>query len=169
MPTPTFVLQALDPTTGSPRVEAGLCIADIAALRAVLGLEGIDKPIGRATCAVEPHALKALGALSDPPFEPDPIFTRLEAWSGLRAAPYLIHTGYELPLMLEGRKPLAVFGDVYPCDWLEILLARFAPFVREGRIVRRTIDHPFPAPVGPAKLLGMRDVYFALPNDEWRI
>ncbi|ACA15291.1 hypothetical protein M446_0732 [Methylobacterium sp. 4-46] len=166
-----FVLQALDPATGSPRVEALLRIRDLEALRAALGLADGEDPDLRAVHEVAPDALDRLGALSDPPFAPDPVFTQLDPWHGLREVPYLVHTGFELPLMLEGRKPLAVFSDLYPVDWLDELLARFDPAVSEGRIVRRLVDRPASGPRSAGEPCGLRirEAYFALPGEEWRI
>jgi hypothetical protein len=39
---------------------------------------------------------------------------RVERWHSLRAIPYLVHTGYELPLLLNGTKKFARFLEVYP-------------------------------------------------------
>ena len=93
-------------------------------------------------------------------------------WHSLREAPYLIHTGFELALMLEGRKPFAKFANHYPSEWFDELIGRFDPFVEEGRIVRRILTRPFPEPGCSSNgdvLEGVRDVYFALPGQEWRI
>jgi hypothetical protein len=38
----------------------------------------------------------------------------LHRWHRLCEVPYLIHIGYELPLLLEGRKKLARLSDTYP-------------------------------------------------------
>jgi hypothetical protein len=77
-------------------------------------------------------------------------------WHALRNVPYLIHTGFELPLMLEGRKPLAAFCD--SAEWLKRELGIFDRFVKQERLVMRTIAHG-----------NMLEVYFALPGHEWRI
>jgi len=72
--------------------------------------------------------------------------------------------------MLEGRKPLAVFGDGYPSEWFDGFLAPFEPFVASGQLVRRIIDTPMPhVKKRRPDLDGMRDVFFALPEEEWRI
>ncbi|WP_157098718.1 hypothetical protein [Novosphingobium rosa] len=72
--------------------------------------------------------------------------------------------------MLEGRKPLAVFGGGYPSDWFDEFLAPFEPFVTSRQIIRRIIDTPM-AHLKERRpdLEGIRDVYFALPGEEWRI
>jgi hypothetical protein len=92
----------------------------------------------------------------------------------IRLAPYLIHTGFELPLMLDGRKPFAKFSDVYPDPngWLCELMGRFAPFVAAGEIICRVIDEPWPKPHRTRdgrSLLGVRQVFYTLPGEEWRV
>ncbi|WP_092175890.1 hypothetical protein [Bosea sp. OK403] len=116
--------------------------------------------------------LASLSALTGFQFPGDIGPVRLRPWHALRNVPYLIHTEFELALMLEGRKPLAVFEDAYPSDWFATMLARFDPFVRDGRFVRRVIDRPLSPPTGTsidAGVAGMRSVYVALPGQEWRI
>jgi hypothetical protein len=83
----------------------------------------------------------------------------LEPWSRLRDLPYLVHAGFELPLMLEGRKPLAYFVD--RTKWLEEYLEPFRRFVDDGRIVKRLIESETERDV--------TTVYFALPSEQWRI
>ena len=99
----------------------------------------------------------------------------LVPWHPIRGAPYLVHTGFELALMLEGRKPLAVFSDTDPCEWLDDLMRRFDPFVAEGRFVRREVTSSVPKP-WRASLDGgsvaeerTRQVYVALRGEEWRM
>jgi hypothetical protein len=84
---------------------------------------------------------------------------------------YLIHTGYELPLLLEGRKKLAVFSDAYPPDehWNE---RYFTPYVEKG-VIHREIDiEPFDPPSvrkDGTRFDGMRTVYYTPKGEEWRI
>ena len=105
-----FVLQGLDPETGSVKVEHLVFIADIAAVRQVIGDDADDDPDWLCSYDLEPDELAAIGELCRPAFVPDPVFTRFGRWSPLNDIPYLVHTGFELPLMLDGRKPLAAFG-----------------------------------------------------------
>ncbi|MDB5709481.1 MAG: hypothetical protein JWL96_1551 [Sphingomonas bacterium] len=112
----------------------------------------------------------AIGALCLPPFSPDPIFSMIGPWSPLNDVPYLVHTGFELPLMLDGRKPFAAFSDAYPSKWFDDYLAPFEPHVTSGTIVRRVVDEPMPQlKVRRPDLAGIRHVYFALPDEVWRI
>jgi hypothetical protein len=68
-------------------------------------------------------------------------------WCMIRArAPYLIHTGYELPLLLDGRKKLARMPDLYPpmrFDGED----RFDHWVAEGLLHREEVLEPFDSPV----------------------
>ena len=149
-----FVLQAADPETGCPAFEARFAVNDITALRHVLDAD--DDPDLDGVYILDDATLSAISGLFDVPFVAGGRHVLLEPWHCLRELPYLVHTGFELPLMLDGRKPLAIFADAP--TWLEEYLAPFAPFVANGRIVRRTIDHP-----------NVREIYFALPGEEWRI
>jgi hypothetical protein len=165
-----FVFQGLDPATGSVNVERLVFITDVAALRRVIGDDADVDPDWRRIYDLEPGELMAIGELCQPAFLPDPVFTRLERWSPLNDVPYLVHTNFELPLMLDGRKPLAVFGDAYPSDWFDDYLAPFELFVCSKTIVRRIIDEPVPKLKARHPALdGIRHVYFALPGEEWRI
>lgn len=73
------------------------------------------------------------------------------------------HEGRELELMLAGRKPLAAFTDTIPTSF-EIPEAAFAPHVAAGAIVRR--EHVYRM---PGERYDTRKVYFALPDQAWRI
>lgn len=151
-----YVLQARDPTTACPVLEARLRISNVDALRTIIGKAANDDPdLGR-SYVLDTAELDAVAALSDPPFKPDWCLTTLMPWQVLRNVPYLIHTGFELPLMLEGRKPLAVFCD--SAEWLKRELRVYDGFVRQGRFVTRVITRD-----------DLREVYFALPDHEWRI
>ena len=166
------VLQAVDERTGAPGLEALVWIADLPELRSLLAHEAEDDPDLRQPYELTPEQLAAIGRLAEPQFIPDERLQRLDPWHWLREAPYLVHTGYELALMLEGRKPLAVFGDVHPADWLDETVSRFAPFVHEGRFVRRIIDATLSARYPLARTdLGdtVRTVLVALPDQSWRI
>ncbi len=108
------------------------------------------------------------------PFDPGGRDVLLQPFraKGIREAPYLVHTNFELALMLEGRKPLAVFGSTDPCEELGALMRRFDPFVAEGRFVRRKVTTPLPKPWRSpegAVIERMQNVYVALRGEEWRI
>ncbi|MDQ0472447.1 hypothetical protein [Labrys wisconsinensis] len=168
-----FVLQGIDPAMGSPALEARFRVDDVAVLRAALGdlADGRDPdlewvyPLERAHLdAIEQRFGASIG---DGAYE-----VMLLPWHFTREAPYLNHGGFELPLMLEGRKPFAKFSNVYPDEWFDDVIGRFDPFVQEGRFVRRIVTRPFDEPArwhDGGIVDGFREVYFALPGEEWRI
>jgi hypothetical protein len=165
-----FVLQGLDPSTETVSVEARISISDIGELRRIIGPDADEDPDLDWQYELSRDEMKAVGAICRRAFVPDEVFTEIAPWTSIRDVPYLIHTNFELPLMLEGRKPLASFGDGYPSQWFEDYLAPFDPFVRSGQLIRRVIDHPMPhIKQRRPDLDGIRDVYFALPGEEWRI
>lgn len=93
----------------------------------------------------------------------------LRAATVLDDLPYEVHTGRELRLMLEGRKPLAVFTDavtisdpwIFPED-------AFDPYVRAGTLVKR--DHCWAAAVRRgASGEAIRSLMYAVAEESWRI
>ncbi len=166
-----FILQARDPVTDCPILEARVSIDDLDALRSVLQVEGGEDPDFSYVYDLDGQDLDAIQTLIGLPFPRDLGPVQIVPWSPLRDIPYLVHTEYELALMLEGRKPLAVFGDAYPSEWFDERIARFDPYVADGRLVRRIIDAPFPEPriLGDERVDGVRHVYVALPGEQWRI
>lgn len=169
-----FVLQALDPVTDCPVLEARFDVPDLAALHGALGSMTEDDPnLSRSYYldADGTHAItEAFGVAFDHGGR-EVMLTRFCA-EGVREAPYLVHTGFELALMLDGRKPLAIFWGTDRCEWLNDLMRRFDPFVEEGRFVRRKVTVPMTkswvAPDG-AVVDCSQQVYVALRGEEWRI
>jgi hypothetical protein len=137
-------------------LEARLQISDVPALRKLIGEAANDDPKLECSYVLDIDELDAVAALSDSPFQPDRRLTTLTPWDSLRNVPYLIHTGFELPLMLDGRKPLAAFSD--SVSWITQYLSRYDRFVEEGLFTRRILE--------PGDI---REVYFAIPDQDWRI
>lgn len=165
----TFILQGLDPVTRTPFVECRVIITDIAALKTIFDPESDEDPNLTSTYHVEQTDLIAIGRICEPAFLPDSSFTALTPWHSIRDAPYLVHTNFELPLMLEKRKPMAMFCD-HRAQWLQNYLAPFAPFVASGQLVCREIQLPASGVGQPTSSSdGPLFVYFALPGEEWRI
>lgn len=75
------------------------------------------------------------------------------------------HEGRELELMLSGEKPLAYFSELTRADfdWPD---AEFEPHVRAGRIVKKEFLHIETLIHVEEEV---RSLYFALPEEEWRI
>ena len=59
-------------------------------------------------------------------------------------------------MMLDGRKPLAAFSD--SVSWITQYLSRYDRFVEEGLFTRRILERG-----------DIREVYFAIPDQDWRI
>lgn len=167
-----FVLLGLDPVTQTICVEWRVRIADIERLKDILGADCAEDPELRGTYYDIPKRdMRRIGRICQPPVVPDDQYTAIERHRRMfEDVPYMVHTNFELPLMLDGRKPLAVFGDGYPSDWFDDYLAPFEQFVVAGRILRRIVDEPMPhIKKWRPDLDGVRNVYFALPGEEWRI
>jgi hypothetical protein len=167
-----FVLQGFDPVTETVCVEWRVRIADISALRAVLAPDSDGDPELRCFYrCLSAEDTRRIGELCVPPVVPGAIYNGITRFDPIFAdVPYMVHTNFELPLMLEGRKPLTILSDGYPSEWFDDHLATFDPFVESGQLIRRIIDMPLPElKRRRAQLDGVRRVYFALPGEEWRI
>jgi hypothetical protein len=167
-----FVLQAEDPDLLCPIVEARFAVDDVDALRVILGEDARDDVDMGHLYDLDDDEVSAIEKRFGVRLEAGGRPVRLVPWHSIRDVPYLVHTGYELPLMLEGRKPFAKFSDGYPCEWLDSILDHFEPFVIEGRIVKRIIKEPFATPrrAGNGVIFdGICKAYFALPGQEWCI
>ncbi|WFU13406.1 hypothetical protein QA646_29855 (plasmid) [Rhizobium sp. CB3090] len=78
------------------------------------------------------------------------------------------HTGNELNLMLEAKKPLAMFYFCRAMDDKDILpIDDFAPHVENGRIMMEEFDAP--VPVGSDSKYQITYVLYALAAEAWRI
>jgi hypothetical protein len=74
--------------------------------------------------------------------------------------------------MLDGRKPLARFTEVYPTDWRDPQVDSFAPYVAMGLFTERIFDERFTEPHrthAGRTIEGVRTIYFAAHGEEWRI
>jgi hypothetical protein len=166
-----FILQALDPDYGSPVLEALFTVSTLEELRALLGNHADDDPELRRGYFLEPAEWAAIVERFGVAFDPDGRTTRLDSWHPLREVPYLIHTGYELPLLLDGRKQFARMGDAYPPD-VHFDEEYFDRYVAERRIHKEVVIEPFDAPLRTKDgriFNGHRTVYYTRRGEEWRI
>ncbi|WP_407105185.1 hypothetical protein [Hansschlegelia beijingensis] len=153
-------------------LEQRVAADDVGALAALLGPEAGGDPDLWWTHWLDQSELERLIAA----FGVSPTFREYDAValarpSSIRNAPYLVHTGFELFLMLEGRKPFAAFDNEHPSDWAEDYLAPFEREVAAGRLSRRSAYQPFPAPVpnpDGAPWSGVQRTCDAAPGEEWR-
>jgi len=166
-----FILQAIDPKHGSATFETMLRVEHVEDLRKLLGDAAADDSALECWYSLTEAELAAINQQFGVGFDPMGHETWLGRLHSRFEAPYLIHTGYELPLLLEGRKKLAVFSDAYPPDehWNE---RYFTPYVEKG-VIHREIDiEPFEAPLvrkDGTRFDGMRNVYYSPKGEEWRI
>jgi hypothetical protein len=165
-----FILQALDPDHGSPVLEVLFLATELEDLRALLDDAGDDPELER-WYSVDAPELATITERLGVAFDPEGREVRLCSWNSTRHTPYLIHTGYELPLLLEGRKQLARFSEPYPPDlhWNE---EKFDRYVAEGALDKEVVVEPFEQPY-PRKdgqvFEGIRTVYYTRKGEEWRI
>jgi hypothetical protein len=166
-----FILQAIDPKHGSSVFETMLWVERVEDLRAVLGDAAEDDPDLERWYPLAEAELAAINQRFGACFDPMGRETWLVQLHGAFDAPYLIHTCYELPLLLEGRKKLAVFSEVYPPEehWNECY---FTPYVEKG-VIHREIDiEPFERSSvrkDSTRFDGIRTVYYTPKAEEWRI
>jgi hypothetical protein len=76
------------------------------------------------------------------------------------------HTGRELILMLDNKKPFSAFVDVHPAEEGLGVIPEcfFEPFVEAGKITKRVhIEQKF-----DDRSQSLRRVLYALPGEEWR-
>lgn len=168
-----FILQAIDPLLGCSVLEALILGPDLERLRQILGSDAADDPDLNHGYVLDPGQVSAIAIQFGIAFDPITPETRLDRLNSISKIPYLVHTNYELFLMLDGRKPFATFTISYPIedgdDAIEII---FEPHVQSGQIVKRVVVEPFDKPIQGYRgrtYDGCRHLYYALPGEEWRI
>jgi hypothetical protein len=169
-----FILQAIDPVLRCPVLATMLRVSDLEPLRPLLGPDASEDAELRGHYILEPDELRAIMERFGLAFDPEGRECWLSRAHSFDDAPYLIHTGYELALMLDGVKPFAVFATEYPAEPGEFPEeALFEPYVQSGRLVKRVIaDEPFERPIrmhNGRVVEGIGRVFFARRGEEWRI
>jgi hypothetical protein len=174
-----FVMEVFDCTLWCPIAQVPFYPADVGPLRAILELAVEDDPELRRVYCLDDEQIAAVVTTFDT-FDPrqlDDHAELVEIWlfqlPGTIEEPYLVHTGWELPLLLEGRKKLAWFSDLYAGQsdtYQSLILDReeaFDRWVADGVLHKEVIDEPFEKPVG--RWTGSRTVYYTPKGEEWRI
>jgi len=160
-----FVLKAVSREWGCSILETRFAVSDLAKLKSICGPDGLDY------IRLDDDVANEIATSFDVALTCDGCDYGLARWKP-SVVPYLIHTNFELPLMLDGRKPLAVFSDAYPSEILDYITAPFAPYVASGGIVSRITEKRLPEPMrGPngEYFHGTTKAYFAMPDEVWRI
>jgi hypothetical protein len=140
-------------------------------LRAILNVSQDDFPELDGYFHLDTAELAAINARFGLAFDPEGRDVRLSSWHSIRLLPYLVHSGYELPLLLEGRKQLAYMLEAYPPD-RHPDEEKFDRYVAQGDLHKVVVMEPFeqPAHLENGRVLeGQRKVYYARKGEEWRI
>lgn len=166
--TERFLVEYIDPSTGCIAADAVLWTSSLADLCKIVDPGATNIEPG-CTYDLDADDLEKIGHEPTISFEmrsgsPSDA-ARLRAWLPIDDLPYRVHTNRELLLMLEGRKPLAVFSESHPNDTgYEFIPERhFAPHVASKILVKRELIE--------ANAVGRttRFVFYARPAEEWRI
>ena len=163
-----FKLSFLSPETAAPGHELRFD-GDVGEIARALGLRDAVIPdrayyhLGRNDLTI----LSSVLGLALPATDEEALLRRPQA---IDTTPYLVHTNYELPLMLEGRKPFAYFSDDPKSLWLAETRALFAPHVDAGTFVLDTFEFAKMCPTTTGGEKEQRTLYltYALPGEEWR-
>lgn len=165
-----FLLEAFDRHWWCPVAQTLFAVTDLGSLGAIVGADAEDPEVRR-LYHLDEAELTALTARFGVAVDPaligsSNVVIRLRRWHRIFEAPYLIHTGYELPLLLDGRKKLATMSWEYPPMTFDGE-HRFDHWVAEGVLHREEVIEPFDRPF--KEYLGMRTVYYTPKGEEWRI
>jgi hypothetical protein len=168
-----FILEVVDRERLCPVLQSIFQVTDLNALHAILGNEAAGDPELLATYSLGADELSAINEQFHVGFQPEllglpniniSLFKRRQG--GMSPLPYLAHTGYELPLMLDGRKKLTKMSDGYP-PWNFPGEEIFDRWVLEGRLHKEIAIEPFDG--SNRQFEGLRTVYYTPKGEEWRI
>jgi hypothetical protein len=170
-PSSRFFLEAIDPDYGCPVLEAMFEITDLADIRSILGLSAGEDVELRGLYPLSADELAAIIRRFGVAFDPGGRDVELHRWDELRAIPYLVHTNYELFLLLDGTKQLACELDLYP-PYEHYREEFFDRYVSEGTLHKEIFVQPFAKPLKMPDgrvYIGEREVCYARKGQEWRI
>lgn len=160
-----FVLEAIDSETDCPVAKAHFCVNDVRELCAIV--DPAEEDIKYDYDLITDDAVEVVRRYA-PEFDSRGLTVRLRRWAPPDDLPYQVHTGYELAMMLEGVKPLAVFD--FPSNWEFAERAYFEPHVASGKFVVREFDVPLLLRTrGDSRDLIYTHVLYARASEEWRI
>ncbi|WP_236872918.1 hypothetical protein [Burkholderia sp. LA-2-3-30-S1-D2] len=168
-PSTPFILSAIDPDLLYPCLEVRFETDDLDALRRLVDPDAPEDADLDDYYLLSPTQVAAVCDTFAIEFEHgsrDAIISKYVD-TGVRI-PYLVHTGYELALMVQGRKPFG-FIEFNSEWWPSVLLkARFDEYVAQGVLHSHEIIVDAPARPGrPARRIGQ--ILYTLKGEEWRI
>ncbi len=152
-------------------LEAAFQVAETEELRTLLGSSVEADPELRGAYWLDEKELAEISARYCVPFDPGGREVRLEPWHAARDIPYLIHTNYELALLLDGVKKFARMGDFYPPHQHDDE-DRFNRYVADGLLHKEICLEPFDSATvlkDGRKIEGLREAYYVRKGEEWRI
>ena len=166
-----FILQAIHPEYGCPAFEAMFEVNRLEELRELLGSAAEEDPDLEYFYTLEPDEVTAINQRFNVGFDSQGRQACLYKWTWSRSVPYLIHTGYELLLMLEGRKQFARMGGEYP-PIQHHYEERFDRYVAQGLLCKEVEIEKFDKPIRSRNgrlLEGIRTAYYTRTGEEWRV
>jgi hypothetical protein len=152
-------------------LQARFWVDEIDALRSVLGQQVSDDAELQHQYVLDEDELAAVVTRFNVGFDPGQLSSKdldifLFRRRLLADTPYLVHTGYELPLLLDGRKKLARMSDGYPPQTFEGE-DRFDRSIAQGLLHKEEVLQPFDPPT--KRWAGVRTIYYTPKGEEWRI
>lgn len=168
-----FILQAYHPEYACPAFETMFTVERLEELQLLLGPDAQDDPqLDQKLYHLDPTDIEAIRQRFDVAFEAgERDVVLFKADEPDEDTPYLSHTGYELPLMLDGRKKLANMYFEYP-PHRHPHEDQFDRFVAEGLLHKEVDVEPFDKPIKSitGKVFdGVRTAYYTPKGEEWRI
>lgn len=118
----SFILSAFNLNLRCSVLECRFRVDDLEALRTIVDPDIDEDPEFDGPYIIDADDLNAINMRFTAGFQPERLAdSEIEILLGrdrsinlLRDVPYLVHTGFELPLMLDGRKKLARFIGILP-------------------------------------------------------
>jgi hypothetical protein len=167
-----IILQAYHPEYACPAFETMFTVDRLDDLQALLGPDAESDPDIQMLYWLEPADLAAISQRFGVLFETNGKDVALRRLTALNEeTPYLVHTGYELPLMLDGRKKLARFHHEYP-PHQHGGEDEFDRFVAQGLLHKEVDIEPFKEPHRRSNghvWEGLRTAWYTPKGEEWRI
>ncbi len=159
-----YIVEIRDPVTGSFDAKHSIAVPDPVSFEAALGFDPrtcLDAGAGYHLTRRDVRWLVRILGLTQPEQDATGYFRGRASYDDL---PYELHKGRELRLMLAGKKPMAVFTQDKGMSLTSVLDGQhFTRYVRTGQLVHRSCKHV------PAPGYSYTAVYYALPQEAWRI